>query len=115
MHLAASSLWPPDWSQFLPDAILALATGLMVSLLLWWWQRNFERRAAREAAESGWQLAREHFVSSVRPLAENDDYYLVLVVADFDTLIAKGQLYPVGSWATRTTSGRKVGPSTRSR
>jgi hypothetical protein len=105
----AVAIWPADWSQFVPDAILTVATGVVVGVLLWLWQTNAERRTAVQAAESNWEIARPHFMSVVDPLTPTvDDGYLVLAVARLDPLIEEGKRYPIGSWAKTAPKNREL-------
>src|SRR5664279_1019085 len=75
----------------IPDAILTIFTGLLIGALLWLWQRKAERRGARRSAESGWQIARPHFVRHAHLLDTNgEEYYLVLAVDPVNPLIEEG-------------------------
>lgn len=51
-------IWPPDWSQFIPDAIGAIATGALVGLVFWWLEVTAGNRRARREAESNWRARR---------------------------------------------------------
>lgn len=60
---------PADWSQFLPDTLVAVITGVAVAGALWVWDRGFAGRAARHAAERAWQAIR-HQVADRYEFAE---------------------------------------------
>lgn len=51
--------WHSDWSQFLPDALVALLTGATVGLVVLAFQRGIESRAEERAQALQWSAVRE--------------------------------------------------------
>jgi len=62
---AGEAAWPPDWSQFVPDAILSIVGGVIIGVFLWRLQTTAEANQARRAAEDGWSIARSQVGSAV--------------------------------------------------
>jgi hypothetical protein len=60
------SIWPPDWSQFIPDAIGALGVGVAIGVFLWRFQRGSELRTAKRQAESHWKVQRAGLAGIMR-------------------------------------------------
>lgn len=51
-------IWPPDWSQFIPDSIGAIITGAIVGFVLWRVERVSASRRAERDAETQWESRR---------------------------------------------------------
>lgn len=47
-------IWPPDWSQFIPDLVNAVLVGAGIGYALWRLQVAGENRSRRVAAKQGW-------------------------------------------------------------
>jgi hypothetical protein len=95
---------PPDWSQFIPDTLSGLfvsaVVGLVVGILLWRWQQRAEQRAARLAAESGWNVARAlvgQYLSM--DMIRDDDWWLGNYAGQTDDLVDAAHQFPIGQWA----------------
>lgn len=64
---SASCIWPPNWSQFVPDVLVALITGAAVGLALDLVQRRRSRRDQIKDAQRSW----DRLQSSLRTFFEN--------------------------------------------
>jgi hypothetical protein len=51
-------IWPPDWSQFIPDAIGAIVTGAIIGFVLWRIESGATASRDRREAESHWRVRR---------------------------------------------------------
>jgi hypothetical protein len=68
---APGPIWPPDWSQFIPDAIGAIITGAIIGVVLWRIESRANSVRKRREAEARWRVARaplrahlgDHFLS----------------------------------------------------
>jgi hypothetical protein len=52
------AIWPPDWSQFFPDALLTVITGLAIGIALYRFQARAEANAARRRTLAEWAMVR---------------------------------------------------------
>lgn len=52
------NFWPADWSQFIPDGILSVVSGVIIGIFLWRLQARAENSQARRKASAGWNIAR---------------------------------------------------------
>jgi hypothetical protein len=60
-------IWPPDWSQFIPDAIGAIVTGAIIGFVLWQVEAGAGARRDRSDAETRWALARANVAAVMKP------------------------------------------------
>ncbi|GAA2751242.1 hypothetical protein [Amnibacterium kyonggiense] len=51
-------MFPPNWSQFVPDLLNAGLTAALVALAVWWLQLRHDRADARRAALDDWNRLR---------------------------------------------------------
>lgn len=59
----SSAVWPPDWSSFLPDSLVAIFTGVVVGVVVVLYERGLsDRRAAREVTK-----AQQRVVEAMQP------------------------------------------------
>lgn len=71
---AGVALWPPDWSQFVPDLINTAVVGLLVGIGLWIIQTKTSKAERRKLAESIWRHHRAVVLNAAsRPLARTED------------------------------------------
>lgn len=90
-------IWPPDFSQFIPDAIITLLTGLAIGFWLWRVQVGAEARGDKREAEALWRLARTEFVGLVG--GDLTGFYTD-IQRQFERFRAVASRYPLlGSWA----------------
>lgn len=64
---APGPIWPPDWSQFIPDAIGAIITGAIIGFVLWRIETRAEAGRARIEAEARWKINRAGLGPLMRP------------------------------------------------
>lgn len=71
----ATDVWPADWSQFLPDLVGAIVTGLLIGLALAWLDRRRSRREVRTRYREGLsrtlRMLRPFFYRSLQPTSRN--------------------------------------------
>lgn len=51
-------IWPPDWSQFIPDALGAIITGAIIGFVLWRVETKAGSRREEREAEALWKARR---------------------------------------------------------
>lgn len=105
------ALWPPDWSQFIPDAILTVITGLGLGLLLYLIQRTAETRAVRRFARNSWRLSRTTVGAAVAiPInhEENGVDLLVFVNYYFSPVLEAGQKLDVAEWSDALSDDKEL-------
>jgi hypothetical protein len=67
----SGTIWPPDWSQFLPDLAGSIVGGLLVGFAIWRFQSTAEDRAAERDALGSWEIMRHQIAWRFRtPLNE---------------------------------------------
>ena len=100
--LPTGEIVPPDWSQFIPDAILTLVTGAAVGWALWRLQSSAETRAEKRVALASWSVARSRVAWALpKPFEENfdrGDSWLGVWI-QFESLEEVGATLAVGEWS----------------
>lgn len=66
---ASTAIWPPDWSSFWPDMLVALFTGVFVGIAVLLAERNIDARARRrEVARRKTELVDRYRFDLMSPL-----------------------------------------------
>lgn len=73
---SASDLWPPNWSQFMPDVLVGLITGVVIGFALDFVQRRRSRRDEVRDAQRSWDRlqSRLRVLFEERPKAQVDSW-----------------------------------------
>ncbi len=67
----STAVWPPDWSSFLPDSLVAIFTGVVVGVVVVLYERGLsDRRAAREVTK-----AQQRVVEAMQPRMDDPLIY----------------------------------------
>lgn len=64
-------LFPPDWSQLVPDAVGASLTGAIIGFVLWRVESTSAKRRERKEAEAHWKVKRARIGSQMQAKVEH--------------------------------------------
>jgi hypothetical protein len=66
MILRSGEAFPPDWSMFVPELIVAIVTGLAIGFALWKVQVAGERRVERKQISIRWDVLKPALLGALR-------------------------------------------------
>lgn len=104
-------IWPPDWSQFIPDTLSGfIVTGVVggiVAVVLWRVQQRVAADAEARLAVGAWRHARSGLTDNL-PVTPAREGKLATGRVVYKTLATEGPISEVAGWIEAVEASKKV-------
>ena len=102
------SIWPANWSQFVPDLVSSAVIGFVVGFAIYRWQKRSESRQAELATLASWSVSRSRVTVAISedapkraPLDPKRDNPFLAVQTVLEVL-------PVAIWSASAPKNREL-------